>query len=59
MKDMRDFNSNDNGTTIIDLPPTDKVDILTGGNDDSTPFQRWRKKFKNYATYLTYKALNN
>ena len=57
MKDMKDFDSKDGGTTILDLPPTDIV--LTGGRDDENPFVRWRRRFKNYATYLTYKALNN
>ena len=58
---MRDFDSKDGGTTVLDIPPTDSVDVFTGGweEDEGNPFQQWRKKFKNYATYLTHKSLNN
>lgn len=59
MKDVKDFDSKDGGTNILDIPPTDSTVVHTGGNDDLNPFQRWRKRFKNYATYLTYKSLNN
>jgi len=59
MKQKKDFDSKDSGTTILDLPPTDSVDVFTGGwgQDDGNPFDKWRRKFKNYATYLTYKKL--
>jgi hypothetical protein len=51
---MKDIYTVDNGgTTVLDLPPTDEVGINTGENK----FDNWRKKFKNYATVLTYRKL--
>ena len=57
MGGTKDFDSKGGSVNILDLPPIDSIDIRTGGNDNENPFQKWRKKFKNYATYLTYKQL--
>lgn len=56
MKDKKDFGGDG---TIGTVPPTDHVLIDTGGWDDEPVgmFKAWRKKFKNYATYLTKKKL--
>jgi len=53
MRGTKDLDFNDSGTTVLDIPPIDSIDIQTGGNE----FDNWRKKFKNYATYLTMKKL--
>jgi hypothetical protein len=53
MAGTKDFDTKDGGTAILDIPPIDSIDIQTGGNE----FDNWRKKFKNYATYLTMKKL--
>jgi hypothetical protein len=57
MGGTKDFDSKDGRTNVLDIPPIDGIDVRTGGRDDKNPFNEWRKKFKNYATYLTYKQL--
>jgi len=53
MKDIYTVDKDNGGTTVLDLPPIDSIDIQTGGSE----FINWRKKFKNYATVLTYRKL--
>lgn len=44
---------------LLEPPDVVNKNTKTGGQPNEDEFTKWRKKFKNYATYLYHKQIEN